>query len=254
MTSIVNGTSIRNGASGVPVSSGSDNSSNFGGNPLGSSGTPFTNLSLDNDMLEILTSTTWSELDTSWSEARPDSRQSSVTTPVSTPTPRPPSATSYSPMGPAVPQSPLNHYPQPSPSASSHQLSGGHPFAYSPLTEQSVFMDTTPPPETKPDTKVNVLDEAPTDSARLRDLLTKPPASADNGDSDNINHDTILKKLLNQPDEDDVRGDHRTSPRVPHSPALHGRNAMPGTSELPKSTSSGGRMLLQVNEFDLFMN
>lgn len=84
------------------------------------------------------------------------------------------------------------------------------------------------------------------DSARLRNLLTKPPSNAmdssSSGDPDSKNKHRILKELLNQQDEDDAKADNRSSPR--------GMGAHRDTAKASSSSSGGNNMLLQVS--DLF--
>lgn len=105
------------------------------------------------------------------------------------------------------------------------------------------------------DTKANVMEEASTmmaDSARLRNLLTKPPSNAMDGgsDPDSKNKHRILKELLNQQDEDDAKADNRSSPR--------GMGAHRDTAKASSSSSGGNNMLLQVSDlfaiFNLFIN
>lgn len=247
MTSVVNGT--RNGT--APVSSGSD-SSTASSNALMNTGntSSFTTYTIDNDFsFDIFPTSTFDLEPSNWTtEPRPDSRQSA--TPVSTPTPRPPSNPAYSPAT-TVAQSPLAPFvTQPSPSTPAAPVSYTNTFPFSPLSEQNYNV------EEPKDTKANVLEEASSmmaDSARLRNLLTKPPTVADSSanDADGRNKNRILKGLLNQQDEDDNRSDNRTSPR-----GLINRGPVAGPSELPKTSTTGGNnMLLQVNYvFIIFIN
>ncbi|XP_008193624.1 nuclear receptor coactivator 2 isoform X3 [Tribolium castaneum] len=236
MTSVVNGT--RNGT--APVSSGSD-SSTASSNALMNAGNASFTPYIDNDFpFDIFPTSTFELEPSGWTEARPDSRQSA--TPVSTPTPRPPSNPAYSPAT-TVAQSPLAPFvTQPSPSTPAAPNPYTSTFSFSPLSEQNYNV------EEPKDTKANVLDEASSmmaDSARLRNLLTKPPTVADSSanDADGRNKNRILKGLLNQQDEDDNRNDNRASPRG----GLISRGAVAGPSELPKTSTAGGNnMLLQL--------
>lgn len=236
MTSVVNGT--RNGPlmstnnENHPISS-LNNALNSTSNPIFTA-PPFL---IEND-IGVDISSTWGDI--SWLENHQDSRQS--VTPVSTPTPRPPSAPTYSP-GTAAGQSPF--VPQASPTVPNP--STPYPlntFAFSPVDDTPF-----PPMEEQKDTKANILEEPSTmmaDSARLRNLLTKPPNSVDSADSDSKNKHKILKGLLNQPDDDENMNDNRNSPRT--SGGLSVRNSMAGPSDSKSSSTSGGNnMLLQVS-------
>ncbi|KAK9721673.1 Helix-loop-helix DNA-binding domain [Popillia japonica] len=208
MTSVVNGT--RNGPL---VNTNNDSHPISLNNSLNStnsqifSAPPFL---IDND-IGVDISSTWGDI--SWLENHQDSRQS--VTPGSTPTPRPPSAPTYSPGGPG--QSPITTPPDP-----------------------------TFPIEEQKDTKANILDETSNmmaDSGRLRNLLTKPPNSVESADSDNKNKHKILKGLLNQPDDDENMNETRNSPRTSN---LNHRNSIPGPSDSKSNTSGGSVMLLQL--------
>ncbi|XP_049822907.1 nuclear receptor coactivator 1 isoform X2 [Aethina tumida] len=237
MTSVVNGTA-RNG--GVPVSSGSDSSTTS--NNMLNSNTTFS--FIENDFnFELCPSSTWDCLDgNTWTtETRPDSRQS--VTPVSTPTPRPPSNPSYSPAATTVAQSPLTQFiTQQSPSVPNPATPASYNASFfSPLTEQSFAA------EEPKDTKANVLEEASmmVESGRLRNLLTQPPSNMESAaDSDNNrNRDRILKELLKQDDDDGARNDNRTSPRGHHM-----SRPMQSNMEQQKTSSStnGNNMLRQL--------
>ncbi|XP_060517489.1 nuclear receptor coactivator 2-like isoform X3 [Cylas formicarius] len=265
MTSVVNGTggpSPRNSSATTASSAGSDSSSttsSAGGGLLGSSvpvsatstinsASVFAPTYLDNDFSIDFPTTTWPDLDANWHEAtRPDSRQS--VTPVSTPTPRPPSNPSYS-NAPTVVQSPVGgHYgAQQSPSQQisnqqqqqQQQSSNQTNSSYSPFMIED-YSERYSVDEPK-DTKANVLEEAASlaDSHRLRILLTNPSSasnstSMNNSQQDKECHDRILKSLLNQQDEDHSGSlDNRASPRD-----LLGRAvtmAMP--TEQPRASSS----------------
>ncbi|KAJ8920909.1 hypothetical protein NQ315_015702, partial [Exocentrus adspersus] len=242
MTSVVNGT--RNGP---PVCSGGDSSTTSSNNALLNTNTTTsftTAFNLDNDFnFDIFPTSTWELEATNWQETtRPDSRQS--VTPVSTPTPRPPSNPSYS-NAPTVVHSPLaSHFgTQPSPTVPNPSTPAnpyGSTFPFSPLNEQNY------PMEEQKDTKGNVLEEAAmmADSNRLRILLTKPPNNqADSANEADKSRDRILKELLNQQDEDSSKMDNRSSPRG----LLNRGPLLPGPSEPPKtSTSSGNNMLRQL--------
>lgn len=229
MTSVVNGTRTK------PPANRNETSSN--NNILNPNTTSFSSsLNFENEFNFDFPSSTWELEPTSWGDTRPDSRQS--VTPVSTPTPRPPSAPAYSPVATNVAQSPLTPFVAqpsptvPNPSTPVNPYSGTFPF--SPMAEPNFIV------EEQKDTKVNVME----DSGRLRNLLTKPQNSADSAnDAENRNKNRILKGLLNQQDEDEHRNDNRNSPRA----LANARGSMPGPSELPKTSSSGGNnMLLQV--------
>lgn len=90
------------------------------------------------------------------------------------------------------------------------------------------------------------------DSARLRNLLTKPPPMpVDSGDSDSKNKNKILKGLLDQADDDENLNESRNSPRTRN---LSNRNSLPGPSDNKANSSGGNNMLLQVDfyfKFDL---
>ncbi|XP_043275325.1 nuclear receptor coactivator 2-like isoform X9 [Venturia canescens] len=85
----------------------------------------------------------------------------------------------------------------------------------------------------------------PTESGRLRNLLTKRTSVSDdnqdtsNNDNDNQNEHRILKILLNQPDEDDYHSEHSNKLRT--SPS----NLNKSNVEHPKP-SLGNNMLLQL--------
>lgn len=176
---------------------------------------------------------------TPWGD-RPDSRQS--LTPVSTPTPRPPSVPGFSPAC----SSPLNPYSvatQPSPAAATPFANS---FPFSPLQDQSAnsnFLD-----EHK-DTKDGIADgdnsSGPSqDSGRLRNLLTKRTSTSEDSeyseDSDAKNKNRILKGLLNQDEEEE-------SSR-PASRSLTGR--VP-SSDMNKTPTNNNNMLLKVGHLPL---
>ncbi|GJQ82169.1 hypothetical protein Trydic_g6002 [Trypoxylus dichotomus] len=234
MTSVVNGT--RNGPL---VNTNNDSHPISLNNSLNNTSTTIfstTPFLIEND-IGVDISSTWGDI--SWLENHQDSRQS--VTPGSTPTPRPPSAPTYSPGGPG--QSPITtpFVPQPSPTVPNPST----PFT---LNTFNFSPDPTfPMEEQKDNTKVtNILEEPSTmmtDSARLRNLLTKPPNSVDSADSDSKNKHKILKGLLNQPDDDENLSESRNSPRTG---SLTGRNSIPGPSESKSNTSGGNNMLLQL--------
>lgn len=226
MTSVVNGTT-RNGA---PVSSGSESSTTSTNNTLlNTNSTTFTPFPLDNDFgFDMLTTPSWELDSTTWAETRPDSRQS--VTPVSTPTPRPPSASAYSPAT-TVAQSPMPQYvTQPSPTVPNPSTPANpynSTFSFSPITESFQL-------EEQKDNKTNVMNESSMmDSTKLRNILSQPLNPVDSGNEDKKN--TILKGLLKQPDEDENKNDNNNSPG--------GRNSLPGPSE---KNSKPNYMLLQV--------
>ncbi|KAG5896380.1 hypothetical protein JTB14_009587 [Gonioctena quinquepunctata] len=236
MTSVVNGT--RNGP--PPNCSGSDSSTTSSSNAtlLNTSNPTFSTFNIDNEFSfnDIFPTSTWEIETASWQETRSDSRHS--VTPVSTPTPRPPSNPSYSNAPTVVQSSPFATQPSPTvPNPSTPANHYPNNFSFSPINDQSY-----PPMEEQKDTKANVMEEASimSESNRLRNLLMNPPNNADNNDK---NKDRILKELLNQQDEDSLRNDNRCSPR-----GLSGRGAMAGPSEPPKSSSSstGNNMLRQL--------
>lgn len=227
MTSVVNGT--RNGA---PVSSGSDSSTASANNTLLNTNSTFTSFQLDNEFnFDIFPTSTW-ELESSaaWAETRPDSRQS--VTPVSTPTPRPPSAPAYSPSATSVAaQSPMPQYvTQPSPSVPNPSTPGNPFFQFSPITGDFQM-------EEQKDTKVNVMEETSSiaNSTKLRNLLSQPQNNPVDSANDTNKH-MILKGLLKQPDEDEHMNENRSSPR--------GRNSLSGPSE---KNSNNNIMLIQVS-------
>lgn len=235
MTSVVNGT--RNGPL---VNTNNDSHPISLNNSLNStnsqifSAPPFL---IDND-IGVDISSTWGDI--SWLENHQDSRQS--VTPGSTPTPRPPSAPTYSPGGPG--QSPITtpFVPQPSPTVPNPST----PFT---ISQFNFSPDPTFPIEEQKDTKANILDETSNmmaDSGRLRNLLTKPPNSVESADSDNKNKHKILKGLLNQPDDDENMNETRNSPRTSN---LNHRNSIPGPSDSKSNTSGGSVMLLQVSVY-----
>lgn len=171
---------------------------------------------------------------TPWGD-RPDSRQS--LTPVSTPTPRPPSVPGYS----SACQSPLNPYSvatQPSPAAAA-TFSNNFPF--SPLQEQSANSNFL---EEQKDSKEGIVDgdnsSGPSqDSGRLRNLLTKRPSTSEDSeyseDSEQRNKNRILKGLLNQEEEEEAAR--------PASRSLSGR--LP-SSDMNKAPTNNNNMLLKV--------
>ncbi|XP_056647099.1 nuclear receptor coactivator 3 isoform X3 [Diorhabda sublineata] len=215
MPSVVNGN-----RKGPPISSGNENSSNTLLNP----NTSFNTFNLDNEFnFDIFpTSSTWELDSTNWQEGRPDSRTSV------TPTPRPPSNPSYSNAPTVVQSSPFSSQqsptiPNPPPPVASNPYAGVGNF-FSPMSDQGFSM------EEQKDTKVNVLDDAvrTAESTKLRSLLTNP-----RNENDDKNKDPILKELLNQQDEDNVRSDNRGSPR-----GLINRGSLPGPSEPPKTPNA----------------
>ncbi|XP_030765336.1 nuclear receptor coactivator 2 isoform X3 [Sitophilus oryzae] len=195
-------------------------------------------------------SSTWTDLGTGWSEAtRSESRQS--VTPVSTPTPRPPSNPSYS-NTPTVVQSPLAHFSaQQSPANQAQQQQQNQNSNFNPFSLMEDYSEQNCyPVEEQKDTKANVLEEAASlaDSHRLRILLTNPPTSSANSNSSSSqqdeNRDRILKELLNQQDDDQGnRVDNRSSPR-----GLMSRGQMGLPPEPPKASTSttGNNMLRQL--------
>ncbi|KAF5290781.1 hypothetical protein FQA39_LY14624 [Lamprigera yunnana] len=239
MTSVLNG--ARNGA---PTSSANDITNTSVSTALLNTNSSYTTFPLDSDYnFDIFPSSTWElESSTNWNEVRPESRQSVNS--VSTPTPRPPSVSAYSPV-PNVAQSPLAQFvtqasptPVPNPPTPANPYSSNFPF--SPGTESNFQM------EEPKDTKANVLEEASTmmaESGRLRNLLTKPPNSMDSSnDSDNKNKNRILKGLLNQQDDDENKSDSRSSPR-----GLGVRSTLSSTLDSMKNANAGGNnMLLQL--------
>ncbi|XP_076255265.1 basic helix-loop-helix family member taiman isoform X5 [Rhynchophorus ferrugineus] len=253
MTSVVNGAgpASRNGPSsgGDPTPPSSSSVSSGTILPAAPTCTDYTSQYLDPDFSIDFPSSTWTELEAGWSEAtRPDSRQSA--TPVSTPTPRPPSNPSYS-NAPTAVQSPLTHFSaQQSPAnqpQQPNQNTNFNPFSLmGDFSEQNCY-----PVEEQKDTKANVLDDATglADSHRLRILLTNPPTSNANNNSNSQqdeNRDRILKELLNQQDDDRIEGnrmDNRTSPR-----GLMNRVPLGVPSEPPKASTSttGNNMLRQL--------
>ncbi|XP_018329075.1 nuclear receptor coactivator 1 isoform X3 [Agrilus planipennis] len=242
MTSVVNGTTPR---SGPPPTTSTSDPASTSANSAFSTSSSFNTFPLDNDFNFDFPTSTWDLDSTTWGETRPESRQS--ITSVSTPTPRPPSAPAYSPAA-TVAQSPLAQFvPQPSPTTVPNPPTPANP--YSSTFPFSPIPDPNYPVEEQKDTKANVLEEAShmmAESGRLRNLLTKPPNSNDNNtannDNDNKNKNTILKELLNKPDEDESKN-NRGSPR-----GMANRTPMSsGSSETPKSSSGGGNnMLLQL--------
>lgn len=259
MTSVVNGTVTRNGPHAVSGSSSSNENSNTG--VLNSTAT-YTSFQLDNEFaFDFLPTSTWETLepasnwDTGSSTARPDSRQS--LTPVSTPTPRPPSQPDYNSPATTIPaQSPLSHFvAQPSPSvgnpatpASSYTAS----FNFSPLG--SAVGDTAASTNNYhgmegggglDDQKENKIEESIMESGRLRTLLTKPPVSLESN-VDNTGTNTadtknrILIGLLNHQDEDESgRMDNRSSPRGGRG-STSSTSSFTGGGEIKTSTSGGG--------------
>lgn len=164
-------------------------------------------------------------------------------TPVSTPTPRPPSAPAYSPVATNVAQSPLAAFvTQPSPTVPNPATPyATGTFSFSPIAENSFQIE-----EQKPETKANVIEEASSmmaDSGRLRNLLTKPQNSTESSsDSESRNKNRILKGLLNQQDEDESRNENRSSPRTV-ARSMSG----PSDSGMKSSSAGGNNMLLQVS-------
>lgn len=263
MPSVMNGT--RNGVptgrysgSTTAVSDGSSSGAISNNTLTSNANTSYNPFVLPNNELEFdfLPTSTWMELGTSnWNDAtsRPDSCQS--VTPVSTPTPRPPSAPVYSPAPPPM-QSPFAA--QPSPSAPNPPTPANNPFGnsfpFSPLPESGFPVD-----EPLKDSKENVMEEASAmaDSGRLRNLLTKPPASSTDSSNDEVrNKHRILKDLLNQEDDEDKRIENRASPRglvggrsnnVPGqssgSGSSAGQTTASGSSDQPKHANN---MLLRV--------
>lgn len=180
---------------------------------------------------------------TPWGE-RPDSRQS--LTPVSTPTPRPPSVPGYSPACP----SPLNPYSvatQPSPVAATPFANN---FPFSPIQEQSANSSFL---EEQKDNKEGVVEGensgggASQDSGRLRNLLTKRMSTSEESeyseDNEARNKNRILKGLLNQDEEDETSR--------PASRNLSGR--LP-SSDMNKTPTNNNNMLLKVSGFEFYVN
>lgn len=187
---------------------------------------------------------------TPWGE-RPDSRQS--LTPVSTPTPRPPSVPGYSPACP----SPLNPYSvatQPSPAAATTPFVNNFPF--SPIQEQSANSSFLEEPKNN---KEGVMDgengtsasgsggaggggnAGPSqESGRLRNLLTKRASTSEEGEfseeTEARNKNRILKGLLNQEEEEEASR--------PASRVLAGR--LP-SSDMNKPPTNNNNMLLKVS-------
>lgn len=174
---------------------------------------------------------------TPWGE-RPDSRQS--LTPVSTPTPRPPSVPGYSPACP----SPLNPYSvatQPSPAAATPFANN---FPFSPIQEQSAnssFLEEQKDKEGIVDGE-NCGSGPSQDSGRLRNLLTKRTSTSEESeyseDSEARNKNRILKGLLNQDEEEETSR--------PASRSLSGR--LP-SSDMNKTPTNNNNMLLKVSGF-----
>ena len=172
---------------------------------------------------------------TPWGE-RPDSRQS--LTPVSTPTPRPPSVPGYS----SACQSPLNPYSvatQPSPAAAT---TFSNNFTFSPLQEQSANSNFL---EEQKDSKEGIVDgessSGPSqDSGRLRNLLTKRASTSEESEyseeAEPRNKNRILKGLLNQDEEEEATR--------PASRSLSGR--LP-SSDMNKAPTNNNNMLLKVS-------
>ncbi|KAK6632415.1 hypothetical protein RUM44_007457 [Polyplax serrata] len=186
---------------------------------------------------------------TPWGE-RPDSRQS--LTPVSTPTPRPPSVPGYSPACP----SPLNPYSvatQPSPAAATTPFVNNFPF--SPIQEQSANSSFLEEPKNN---KEGVMDgengtsasgsggaggggnAGPSqESGRLRNLLTKRASTSEEGEfseeTEARNKNRILKGLLNQEEEEEASR--------PASRVLAGR--LP-SSDMNKPPTNNNNMLLKL--------
>ena len=179
---------------------------------------------------------------TPWGE-RPDSRQS--LTPVSTPTPRPPSVPGYSPACP----SPLNPYSvatQPSPAAATPFANN---FPFSPIQEQSANSSFL---EDQKDSKDGVPDgesgSGPSqDSGRLRNLLTKRTSTSEESeyseDTESRNKNRILKGLLNQDEEEETSR--------PASRSVSGR--LP-SSDFNKTPTNNNNMLLKVRHFFFFFD
>ncbi|XP_066143989.1 nuclear receptor coactivator 1-like isoform X2 [Euwallacea fornicatus] len=258
MTSIVNGTgnASRNGPltiDGAPPSSSASTATMI---QSSSSGGPFTQEFLDNDFppndiqlhLDFPT-TTWDLEPPTWSDAgRPSSRQS--ITPVSTPTPRPPSNPSYS-NAPTVVQSPMPHYSaQQSPAANQAQQNQTTNPSFMTFGMMDDFPDQSAFSIEDQKDNVKGLEEPVThpEPQRLRSLLTNPPTSTANSSSGNSttphqddNRDRILKELLNQQDDDQTgRMDSRNSRMMLNRGPL---------AEPPKSTassSSGNDMLRKL--------
>lgn len=238
MTSVVNGTTTRNG--GAPVSSGSESSTTSTNNTLLNTNSGTFTFQLDNDFgFDMLTPSTWELDSTTWAETRPDSRQS--VTPVSTPTPRPPSASAYSPAT-TVAQSPMQQYvTQPSPTVANPSTPANpynNTFSFSPIgdnyqvEEQQQQHQQQQQQQQQKDAKANVMNES-SDSNKLRNILSQPRNPVETGNSEDKKH-TILKGLLKQPDEDDNKNDNNNSPR----------NSLAGPSE---KNSKPNYMLLQVS-------
>ncbi|XP_048518470.1 nuclear receptor coactivator 3 isoform X5 [Dendroctonus ponderosae] len=251
MNSIVNGvgTPTRNGPPSIgdsgPPSSSASTASLI---QTASSGTNFPTEFLDNDFPSLdFPTTTW-DLEPPWPEtARPNSRQS--LTPVSTPTPRPPSNPSYS-NAPTVVQSPMTHYTtmaSPGQPITANQGQQSQPSNYMLLglmedfSEQPVY-----PVDEQKDTKA--LDEPSNHPGpqRLRVLLTNPPTANANSshmnDQQDGNRDRILKELLNQQDDDHgVRMDSRSNARL-----MSNRGQMVEPPKNSSSSSTGNNMLRQL--------
>lgn len=237
-------TSVMNGArNGVPTSRFTPQTGDSAANALTlTTSASFNSFSLgsnDLDFGDLFPTSTWGELEpTSWADpVKPDSCQS--ITPVSTPTPRPPSAPVYSPAAPTMP----SPFTAPSPTAVPNPPTPANPycstFPFSPLAEPNFPVD-----ETKPDTKEHVLEE----SGRLRNLLLKPPVST-SGDSTTTDTDErskqnqILKNLLNQEDDEEKNSENRgTSPRG--GVASAGRSGVSRPGDQPKTQANN--MLLKV--------
>lgn len=237
-------TSVMNGArNGVATSRFTPQTGDSTANALTlNSSSSFNSFSLggnDLDFGDLFPTSTWGELEpTSWTDpVKPDSCQS--ITPVSTPTPRPPSAPVYSPAAPTLP-SPFTA--QPSPTAVPNPPTPANPFAstfpFSPLAEPNFPVD-----EPKQESKEHVLEE----SGRLRNLLLKPPVST-SGDStadsdERSKQNQILKNLLNQEDDEEKNSENRgTSPRGGLASAS--RSSVSRSADQPKQQANN--MLLKV--------
>lgn len=238
-----------------------------------------------NDFDELFPTSTWdmagaseNSLDrsgpsqTSTWEQQPDSRQS--LTPVSTPTPRPPSGPGYSPSS-GICSSPLNPYSQPSP-ATNQVSTPSNPYAnsfpFSPLQEQGPNSGFSL--EESKDSKDTVAEHVNTgnlnggdnstsgDSGRrLRNLLLttkRPSMSADdvNESADHTGQEGvekhkhhILKGLLDQVDEDEGRIDDSSS----GNRGLVGGRLFSDAPKVSSQASSSNNMLLKVSRFFCFV-